>query len=434
MTNPTPTPAEIAEIIAEVKDAERAFLSCKCTIAPCPHKFELDGLVQRRLPALLAAASRGIAPESGEVQELVERIDNVIGSEGLSPLHLLVRDWPEIRSLLLRLSAQPQSAAVGVERYPVDSFECASCAESGAMHPVCEDCFDRIVLGEDRAAEVRAEKRATVEAQPEGEVAAMLKEADALHEAMLDISHNLMKESCGIGSMDAADAETAAEKMLDAGDMLGRLSRSLGESERKRREAEAENIALRKDVREWCCDGCNWVFPGFPDGDGGPLMRYLCKRCGGMLMPHHSVELKRSEANTRDALRRKEAAEARVRELEGALRKAWDFMPASRCGDCIARQIEPKLAKKYCDFHSVALSCSPAAAPEAPQMPECAWTEDENEGYWESDCGGDPWSFNDGGPVENKMKHCHKCGRIIQAAAVDGQDAKPSRAAGDGKS
>ena len=61
-----------------------------------------------------------------------------------------------------------------------------------------------------------------------------------------------------------------------------------------------------------------------------------------------------------------------------------------------------------------ALSASPAAQPV--EMPECVWHEDDD-GLWQSSCGGDPWCFNDDGPERNGMKHCHKCGARLTVAA-----------------
>jgi len=44
----------------------------------------------------------------------------------------------------------------------------------------------------------------------------------------------------------------------------------------------------------------------------------------------------------------------------------------------------------------------------------CDWSEDE-EGNWKSDCGA-YWVFsNSGGPVENRMKYCYRCGKPITA-------------------
>lgn len=51
----------------------------------------------------------------------------------------------------------------------------------------------------------------------------------------------------------------------------------------------------------------------------------------------------------------------------------------------------------------------------------CQWTldgdNDENnpEGpSWRSACG-ERWLFNDGGPVENRVRFCHGCGKPVQA-------------------
>ncbi|MBR8423861.1 hypothetical protein [Burkholderia cenocepacia] len=41
---------------------------------------------------------------------------------------------------------------------------------------------------------------------------------------------------------------------------------------------------------------------------------------------------------------------------------------------------------------------------------ECEWKcDDIDNGIWESSCG-ESWSFIDGGPIENRMLFCHRCG------------------------
>ena len=47
----------------------------------------------------------------------------------------------------------------------------------------------------------------------------------------------------------------------------------------------------------------------------------------------------------------------------------------------------------------------------------CRWTipNDTYDGdVYEPECGADPWEFNDGGPVENKMRFCPFCGRRLK--------------------
>jgi len=44
------------------------------------------------------------------------------------------------------------------------------------------------------------------------------------------------------------------------------------------------------------------------------------------------------------------------------------------------------------------------------QALECEWHKGDDEyGIWESACG-ESWSFVDGGPTENRMLYCHRCG------------------------
>lgn len=50
----------------------------------------------------------------------------------------------------------------------------------------------------------------------------------------------------------------------------------------------------------------------------------------------------------------------------------------------------------------------------------CSWAYDENDHYWSSSCG-EGWSFNDGGPVENKVKFCQGCGRSVVLEQQEGE-------------
>jgi len=57
-------------------------------------------------------------------------------------------------------------------------------------------------------------------------------------------------------------------------------------------------------------------------------------------------------------------------------------------------------------------------------MEKCKWTEDEWDGYWQTDCG-QAWEFTDGGPAENHCRFCHYCGKPIEVVAfVAGERAR----------
>jgi hypothetical protein len=53
---------------------------------------------------------------------------------------------------------------------------------------------------------------------------------------------------------------------------------------------------------------------------------------------------------------------------------------------------------------------------------ECEWKcDDIDSGTWESCCG-EIWTFTDGGPVENRMLFCHRCGGKIKTARTSDQN------------
>lgn len=50
---------------------------------------------------------------------------------------------------------------------------------------------------------------------------------------------------------------------------------------------------------------------------------------------------------------------------------------------------------------------------------DCEWSvNDFDNGIWESACG-ETWSFVDGGPIENRMLFCHRCGGILKITPAD---------------
>lgn len=68
--------------------------------------------------------------------------------------------------------------------------------------------------------------------------------------------------------------------------------------------------------------------------------------------------------------------------------------------DSNARQMKP-------------LYTAPQPRREVAQEP-CKWQlDDEESGTWESGCG-ELWSFIDGGPVENRVRFCHGCGKPVE--------------------
>lgn len=49
-----------------------------------------------------------------------------------------------------------------------------------------------------------------------------------------------------------------------------------------------------------------------------------------------------------------------------------------------------------------------------PQDEPCTWTlDDELSETYASRCG-ELWSFIDGGPIENRVRYCHHCGRPVK--------------------
>lgn len=43
----------------------------------------------------------------------------------------------------------------------------------------------------------------------------------------------------------------------------------------------------------------------------------------------------------------------------------------------------------------------------------CEWTNNDDDGYWDTSCG-KAWRFDDGGPKENNMNFCHCCGKTLR--------------------
>lgn len=58
----------------------------------------------------------------------------------------------------------------------------------------------------------------------------------------------------------------------------------------------------------------------------------------------------------------------------------------------------------------------------APQAVGCEWHADDD-GIWYPGCDGEPWVFNDGGPAENHVEHCMRCGKPVTIAPPTQQGA-----------
>jgi len=50
----------------------------------------------------------------------------------------------------------------------------------------------------------------------------------------------------------------------------------------------------------------------------------------------------------------------------------------------------------------------------------CEWQEDED-GAWDTGCG-ETWQFDDGGPIENRIRYCHRCGAPVRVLAFREED------------
>lgn len=61
---------------------------------------------------------------------------------------------------------------------------------------------------------------------------------------------------------------------------------------------EAQLADLRKEVREWLCEKCNYVWPG-PPSEGYDCV--TCRRCGGDCGPRTLIERRKAEAQLAEA-------------------------------------------------------------------------------------------------------------------------------------
>lgn len=61
----------------------------------------------------------------------------------------------------------------------------------------------------------------------------------------------------------------------------------------------------------------------------------------------------------------------------------------------------------------------PGNSPETPDS--CTWTFSNYDDHWSGTCGAE-WVFNDGGPEENGVKFCPKCGKSVAVSATEGTE------------
>ena len=54
-----------------------------------------------------------------------------------------------------------------------------------------------------------------------------------------------------------------------------------------------------------------------------------------------------------------------------------------------------------------------APQPVACEPLTCEWAHNEDDGFWDTECG-QSWLFDDGGPKENHMNFCHCCSKPLR--------------------
>jgi hypothetical protein len=125
-----------------------------------------------------------------------------------------------------------------------------------------------------------------------------------------------------------------------------------------------------------------------------------------------------------DHARNPEEDAAWIKDRDNALQKALAEQPAP------VHEMTPEMMRKvqmhselgayaaanlsgaydlFAEFWRVAMSAAPQPAQ---QEQTCTWARPESDfpDTWESSCGV-MWTFDEGGPKENGMRFCHKCGK-----------------------
>lgn len=100
--------------------------------------------------------------------------------------------------------------------------------------------------------------------------------------------------------------------------------------------AEAQNVELRGEVREWLCDKCNTVYPG-PPQKGFACVQ--CPQCGGNTGPRNVMELRTAEARCREL----EREHAEITKMHAAVCE----QPKIERADALAAAVEAE-AKSQC--------------------------------------------------------------------------------------
>ena len=85
-----------------------------------------------------------------------------------------------------------------------------------------------------------------------------------------------------------------------------------------------------------------------------------------------------------------------------------DYMITYNCPEC--RKLLAKVARLECKLRK--------AKPAGRVLAKCRWT-DDGDGNWSTGCG-ELWSFIDGGPKENGVRHCLLCGKRVEAREAKG--------------
>jgi hypothetical protein len=84
-------------------------------------------------------------------------------------------------------------------------------------------------------------------------------------------------------------------------------------------EAADEIERLIHDVREWCCEKCNTVYPGPPQLG---LLCVICPKCSGNTMPYPTWERRKIQQECAQFRSKNESLEMEIERLNAALKVA----------------------------------------------------------------------------------------------------------------
>ena len=122
------------------------------------------------------------------------------------------------------------------------------------------------------------------------------------------------------------------------------VMKTLNEVLENNKKLRAENEALRAEVREWLCDGCNSIIPA------PKLTNLLCPKCSEGLIRPTTYNQRKLEAKLKEVTAERDALQAKI---DGGLRVHAIYQQSYDNYRCEPRSIDKNATLIFDEYHDV---------------------------------------------------------------------------------